>query len=660
VKHEHQGDHCCGDGVERRTLVLTAVSGGLLATGFAVGHLAHIERVETVIFALAIVCGGMPIAPKALQSALRLNPDMNLLMTVAVLGAAAIGQWHEAATVIFLFALAETLEDFSLDRARAAIRKLLDIAPKEALVKRNGHAVGVPVEAVEVGEVIVTRPGEKFPLDGEVVAGSSAVNQAPITGESLPVEKSVGDTVFAGSLNGHGALEVKVTRLIQDTTLARIIRMVEEAQEQRAPSQRFVDRFARYYTPAVLIGAVLVMSLPPLLFAQPFGVWFYRALVMLVIACPCALVISTPVAVVSGLASAARQGVLIKGGIYLEQAGNLKVIAFDKTGTLTKGMPEVTDVIPLNDHTSAHLLSVAAALESRSEHPLAQAVLRKAQAEGLPLPEAEDFQAVAGKGAKGNVEGRSFTLGSLRLFHELNVETRGAQEVVQRLQDEGKTTILLGSDSRVRADDHVCGVIGVADDVRPAAAEVIAHLRPHCVAKTVMLTGDNEGTARAIAQRVGIDEYRAELLPEDKVTAIRELLSQYGNVAMVGDGVNDAPALATATIGIAMGTAGSDTALETADIVLMADDLTKLPFAIHLSRSALRIIRFNIAFSLSIKGVFLLLALVGKATLWMAVAADMGASLLVIANSLRLLTAEPKANIGPPETHSQRSADIGD
>lgn len=602
----------------------------------------------------------MPIAPKALQSALRLNPDMNLLMTVAVLGAAAIGQWHEAATVIFLFALAETLEDFSLDRARAAIRKLLDIAPKEALVKRNGHAVGVPVEAVEVGEVIVTRPGEKFPLDGEVVAGSSAVNQAPITGESLPVEKSVGDTVFAGSLNGHGALEVKVTRLIQDTTLARIIRMVEEAQEQRAPSQRFVDRFARYYTPAVLIGAVLVMSLPPLLFAQPFGVWFYRALVMLVIACPCALVISTPVAVVSGLASAARQGVLIKGGIYLEQAGNLKVIAFDKTGTLTKGTPEVTDVIPLNDHTSTHLLRVAAALESRSEHPLAQAVLRKAQAEGLPLPEAEDFQAVAGKGAKGNVEGRSFTLGSLRLFHELNVETRGAQEVVQRLQDEGKTTILLGSDSRVRADDHVCGVIGVADDVRPAAAEVIAHLRPHCVAKTVMLTGDNEGTARAIAQRVGIDEYRAELLPEDKVTAIRELLSQYGNVAMVGDGVNDAPALATATIGIAMGTAGSDTALETADIALMADDLTKLPFAIHLSRSALRIIRFNIAFSLSIKGVFLLLALVGKATLWMAVAADMGASLLVIANSLRLLTAEPKANIGPPETHSQRSADIGD
>jgi len=627
-------ERCCEERVARSTLILLALSGGLLAAGFVLEHFVRAEKVENVIFGMAIVCGGIPVVPQALRSALRLKPDMNLLMTIAVVGAAAIGQWHEGATVIFLFALAEALEAFSLDRTRAAIRKLLDVVPHQATVKREEGEVRVPVGEVKVGEVIIVKPGEKFPLDGEVVEGSSAVNQAPITGESLPVEKGVGDQVFAGSLNGHGALEVKVTRLVEDTTLARIIRLVEEAQEQRAPAQRFVDRFAHYYTPLVLLTALLVMSLPPLILGEPFAVWFYRALVLLVIGCPCALVISTPVAIVSGLTSAARHGVLIKGGLYLEKAGNLKAIAFDKTGTLTMGEPEVTDVIPLNDHTSTHLLRVAAALEALSEHPLAQAVVRKAQEEALSLPAVEDFESVAGKGAKGKVKGRSFTVGSLRLFRELNVETEKAQEVVQRLQAEGKTTILLG------ANDHVCGVIGVADVVRPEAEEVIAHLRPHCVEKTVMLTGDNEGTARVIARNLGVDEYRAGLLPEDKVAAIGELQQRYGDVAMVGDGVNDAPALAAATIGIAMGTAGSDTALETADVALMADDLTRLPIYIHLGRRTLRIIRFNIAFSLAIKGVFLLLALAGKATLWMAVAADMGASLLVIGNSLRLLRTE--------------------
>ncbi|NCO43375.1 MAG: cadmium-translocating P-type ATPase [Armatimonadetes bacterium CG_4_10_14_3_um_filter_66_18] len=408
---DHGHDHDHSGGVNRTTLLLTAASGLLLAAGFACGHLLHREDVEPVLFILAILAAGAPLAPEAVKAALRLRPDMNLLMVIAVIGAAAIGEWHEGATVIFLFSVAEALEQFSLDRARNAIRKLLDLAPTEATVKRTSAAgerveERVPVEAVQVGHTLVVKPGEKIPLDGEVASGASAVNQAPITGESLPVAKTVGDTVFAGSLNEHGALEVRVTRLAQDTTLARIIHLVEEAQEQRAPSQRFVDKFARYYTPNVLFAAVALMVIPPLAFHQPFGEWFYRALVLLVIACPCALVISTPVAIVSGLASAARQGVLIKGGVHLEQAGRLKAIAFDKTGTLTKGVPEVSDVIPLNDHTPADVLRVAAALESRSEHPLAQAVLRRAAAQGVAPGVVGDFEAFPGKGARGNVEGR--------------------------------------------------------------------------------------------------------------------------------------------------------------------------------------------------------------------------------------------------------------
>jgi len=632
-------DHAHEHSEERKgsTLFFTVGSGLLLGLGFALGRWAGLEKFETALFALAIALGAVPILPKALRAAMRLSPDMNLLMAIAVAGAVAIREWPEGATVIFLFALAETLEDFSLDRARAAIRKLLELAPSEASLKRIGATglaseVRLPVGKVQVDDIMIVRPGEKIPLDGKIVSGSSAVNQAPITGESMPVDRSVGDLVFAGTLNGQGALEVQVTRLVQDSTLARIIRLVEVAQEQRAPSQRFVDHFARYYTPAVLLGALLVMSVPPLLFAASFGDWFYRALVLLVIACPCALVISTPVAIVCGLTNAARNGVLIKGGVHLEQAGWLQAIAFDKTGTLTKGTPEVTEVVPFAGHTEGDVLGVTAALESRSEHPLAQAVLRAAETASLKPPTVEGFQAIAGKGARGQVNGRTYTLGSLRLFQELQLIAGSAEETVQRLQDEGKTTIMLGTDG------HVCGVIAVADQVRPEAPEVVAHLRRHCVERTVMLTGDNDGTARAIARRVGLDDFRAQLLPEDKVAAVRELLSQHGAVAMVGDGVNDAPALAAATIGIAMGTAGSDTALETADIALMADDLTRLPFAIHLSRRTLRIVQFNLAFSLGIKALFLALALVGHATLWMAVAADMGASLLVIANGLRLLS----------------------
>lgn len=639
--NEHEHGHDTGRGPERTGLLLTAASGILLAAGFAFGHLLHRENLETALFVLAILAAGVPLLPQAVKAAVRLRPDMNLLMVVAVVGAAAIGEWHEGATVIFLFSVAEALEHFSLDRARAAIRKLLDLAPRVALVKRHTDGgeveVSVPVEEVDIGEVIVIKPGEKIPLDGEVLAGSSTVNEAPLTGESMPKDKTGGDTVFAGSLNGQGAMEVQVTRHGTDTTLARLIRMVEEAQEQRAPSQRFVDRFALRYTPMVLAGAVVVAIGPPLFFGQPFADWFYRALVLLVIACPCALVISTPVAIVSGLASAARRGVLIKGGVYLEQAGKLGAIAFDKTGTLTRGVPEVSEVVPLNGHTAADVLRIAAALESRSEHPLGQAVLRKAAAEGIAAPDVEDFEAIPGKGGRGRVEGRRFTLGSGRLFEELGLRGGAVSHVIDRLQAEGKTTILLGTDDEDRGDGHVCGVLAVADEVRPEAAEVVAHLRPHCTKHTVMLTGDNEGTARAVAGQLGIEDYRAQLLPQDKVAVVRELLARYGRVAMVGDGINDAPALATATVGIAMGAAGSDAALETADMALMADDLTRLPFAIHLSRQTLRVVRFNVTFALAVKAVFLVLAVTGNATLWMAVAADMGASLLVVANSLRLL-----------------------
>ena len=589
---------------------------------------------EKVFFLPAMLAGGAPIFRKAWLALRRRHLDMNALMTIAVVGAIFLGEWDEAATVIFLFALAEALEDYSVDRARHAIRSLMELAPLAATVRRNGKDVRVPVEEVEVGERVIVRPGEKIPVDGRVVVGTSSVNEAPITGEAMPVPKEPGDDVFAGTINQQGALEIQVTRHAEDSTLARIIHMVEEAQSQKAPSQRFVDHFAHYYTPSVIAGAVLIASLPPLFLGQPFAVWFYRALVLLVIACPCALVISTPVAIVSGLARAARSGVLIKGGVHLENASRLRVIALDKTGTLTLGQPFVTDIIPLNGHSPADVLRIAAALEARSEHPLAEAVVSRAQEEGIDISPAQHLEAVPGKGAKGQVEGQPFFIGSLRLFEEMGVEVREAREEVERLQREGKTIILLGQ------EEHVCGVLAVADAVRPSAAEVVQHLHNHCRMKTVMLTGDNEGTARAIAQQVGVDEWRAQLLPEDKVRAIRELQQRYGSVAMVGDGVNDAPALATATVGIAMGAAGTDTALETADVALMADDLTRLPFTVHLSRRTLRIIQQNIVFSLAIKALFLGLAFAGRATLWMAVAADMGASLVVIANSLRLLREE--------------------
>jgi Cd2+/Zn2+-exporting ATPase len=614
---------------ERTRLILTAVSGGLIAAGLGLSLLDVPPPVSIALYLAAMVAGGLHIYRKAFYSAKSLMLDMNFLMSVAVIGAAAIGEWLEGATVVFLFSLAQFLEMYSMERARNAIESLMELAPDNALVKREGREVLVPVSEVELKEIFIVRPGEKIPLDGVVVAGLSAVNQAAITGESLPVTKKRGDDVFAGTLNGDGSLEVRATHRAEDTTLARIIHMVEEAQAKRAPMQNFVDKFARYYTPAVIGLAAVVVFVPPLAFGQPFAAWFYRGLVLLVISCPCALVISTPVSIVSGLASAARHGVLIKGGIYLEKAGSLKAIAFDKTGTLTLGHPCVKEIIPLNDMPPGDVLGIAAAIESRSEHHLGRSIVEEACRLGIRARKVDSFQSFPGRGARAVVDGQMYYLGSHRLFEEMKLCSPEIDRQLEEIEKRMQTVVLVGSER------GPIGIIVMVDAVRKTSREALKLLRKIGVRQMTMITGDNKGTAEAIAKQLDLD-YRAELLPQDKVNAMEELVRRHGAVAMVGDGVNDAPAMAASTIGVAMGTAGTDAALETADIALMADDLLKLPFAICLSRKTLAVIKQNITLSIAIKLVFLALAIPGVATLWMAVFADMGASLLVIFNGMRL------------------------
>ncbi len=560
--------------------------------------------------------------------------DINVLMLVAVIGAMIIGEWSEGATVTFLFAFAQILEARSMDRARNAIHALMDLTPPEALVRRNGVEARVKVDDVRLEEVLLVKPGEKIPLDGVVVSGTSPVNQAPITGESLPVEKSAGDEVFAGTINGYGALDVRVTHLRQDTTLARIISLVELAQAQRAPTQAFVERFAQWYTPAVIAIAVIVALVPPLVMGEPFGTWLYRALVLLVISCPCALVISTPIAVVSAIATAARKGVLIKGGAHLERTGAVRCVAFDKTGTLTRGSPHVVEVIPLNDTAIDEILEIAAGLEARSEHPIGRAILARAVESGIALPQSREFQSIPGRGAEAIVGGEHALVGNHRLIEERGLCNAAIHSKLDLLAASGRTAVL------VARQERPLGIIALADRSRETGRETIEMLRRQGIVRIVMLTGDNHAAADALARELGVDETHAELLPHDKVEAVQKLREQYGTVAMVGDGVNDAPALAAADIGIAMGAAGSDAALETADIALMADELLKIPFAIRLGRATLRNIHTNVALSLGLKAVFLVLAITGSATLWMAVMADMGASMLVIANGLRLLRAD--------------------
>jgi Cd2+/Zn2+-exporting ATPase len=617
--------------------ILTGISGVGLAAGLVSHWVQRTEAFEKLPFAVAIVAGGWFIAPKAWFALKRLSPDMNLLMSLATLGALGIGAWHEAATVIFLFSLAELLESFSLTRARRAIRQLMTLAPKTAWVKRGPEFQELPVSEVVVGDRLLIKPGGRIPLDGVVQKGESSVDQSPITGESLPVDKAEGDSVFAGSINREGSLEIRVTKPYADTTLAKIIHLVEEAQSQKAPAQRFVDRFASLYTPVVLALALGIAAIPPLAFGQPWAGWFYRALVMLVIACPCALVISTPVAVVSGLTSAARKGVLIKGGAFLERLGRLRTLCLDKTGTLTEGRPKVTEILALGSAQKESILAIASALEAHSEHPVARAILEHAKETGLSYPAATSFRSLTGKGVIGGVDGQEYFLGNHKMVEELAACGPEIERTLEAIESRGITAVVLGRRAPKDGPGEVIGVIGVGDAIRQQAKAALLKLRNQGVRRLVLLTGDNRATANRIAQEVGVDEVYAELLPQEKVHRVQQLMRESPPVGMIGDGINDAPALAAADVGIAMGVAGTDVALETADVALMADDLTKLPAAMAIGRLAERVIQQNILFAIGEKALFLVLAAAGIATLWMAIAADMGASLLVISNGLRLL-----------------------
>ena len=636
---------------EKRRGFLTAACGMFLFLAAALHALNVGESFTIPLYALALLTGGYYIARSG-WAVLRTthSPDMNTLMSIAAIGAIFIGEWEEGATAMFLFALGNMLEALSMDKARQAIRELIKLTPREATRIHGEHADRVPVEQLRIGDLIEVKPGERVPMDGTVAQGRSALDQAPITGESTPVDAQPGASIYAGSINGHGALLVRVTKLAADNTLARIVQMVQEAQARRAPAQRFVDQFAKYYTPSVLALAAAVAILPPLVLGDPFSRWFYRALVLLVISCPCALVISTPVAIVSAISSAARRGVLIKGGTHLESIGRVRVVAFDKTGTLTEGKPAVTDIVPLDGstevsvlgehpstcgHTAEGLLTLAASIEAHSQHPVAKAVAEEARQRGLSLLSVSDYQELTGRGAQGRIGDRIYYVGNHSLFQELVPHAVLVCQQVEDLEAQGKTAILVGDQS------DVLGIIAVADSVRKASASVVSQLRRLGIRKIVMLSGDNERTAMAIAREAGVVDVQANLLPQDKVTAIELLLKESGNVAMVGDGINDAPALARAAVGIAMGAAGSDAALETADIVLMADDLSRIPYVVRLGRRTLARIQENIAVSLLIKGIFLVLALTGLATLWMAVFADMGTSLLVTFNGMRLLGEKP-------------------
>lgn len=626
LEHEEPVEPASGD--HRRQLVFA--SGVLLGAGLLLPLVATSLPAYPFLI-LSAIAGGIPVARHAWISARSGSLDINVLMVVAVIGALFLREWTEAASVVFLFALAQLLETRAMERARGAIRALMELAPAEAIVRRNGNDVRIPVDDVAVGDVVVVRPGDKIPLDGRVASGESHVNQAPVTGESLPVYKGPGDEVFAGTINGRSALEVEVTRLRGDSTIARIIHLVERAQSQRAPSQAFVDRFARVYTPIVLALAVLIAVLPPLVLDGEWSTWFYRALVLLVISCPCALVISTPVSIVSALAAAARKGVLIKGGARLEELARVRCVAFDKTGTLTRGRLHVFDVVGFDGVPREDVLAVAAAVESRSEHPIGQAIVQRAIAEGIPVGTAARFEAHPGSGAEAIVDGVPVLIGNARLLRDKGIDTSRVEETIATITGDTRSAVF------VVRDGVLIGAIGVGDQAREAARESLELLRGQGIERIAMLTGDHASAAASLGRALGIDDVRAGLLPGDKAAAVKELREKYGALAMVGDGVNDAPALATADVGIAMGAAGSAAALETADVALMADELPKISYAVRLSRATARNIRVNIGFSLALKAAFLVLAIAGAATLWMAVAADMGASLLVIANALRLL-----------------------
>jgi Cd2+/Zn2+-exporting ATPase len=641
--------HCaiCADELERegesrslwrrREAIFTGISGALLALGLVLSLLTldptllvlfgRTFALSTVLYLASVFFGAYHFARKGLYALKTLSLGINFLMSLAILGAIVIEEYVEAASLAFLFSLAELLEEFSVERARRSLRELIKLAPREARVRRNGEELLCPIEEIAVGEVCIVKPGERIALDGQVLSGSSFVNQAPITGESVPVEKRPGDEVFAGTINYDGYLEITVTKRAKDTTLARIIHLVEEAEAQKAPSERFVDRFARYYTPGVVLVALLVATVPAIFFGAAFSEWFSRALALLVIACPCALLISTPVSIISAITSAARHGVLIKGGVYLEELGQIQTIVFDKTGTLTTGQLTVTDIIPTDSISPTEVLRIAAALERKSQHPIAQAIVRayEERAAGEPLPDAQEFTSLTGQGVQAKLDGTLYRVGRLQLFNADGLA----------LASQAKTVIGVGT------PDRLLGLIALADSIRPQAHQTVQRLKDLGI-EVVMVTGDNEAAARAVAQHVGITHYHAGVFPDQKVHEIEHLRSEYGRVAMVGDGVNDAPALAAASVGIAMGAVGSDAALETAHVALMGDDLSKLPYLIELSRRTRRVIQQNIFFSILTKLTLGLGVFPGYVTLVLAVlVGDMGASLAVTGNALRLARVKP-------------------
>ena len=619
-----------GDAELRWRLVLGCVVA--IAAGLALSA-AGLAPAAAAVFTLAAGIGGVFPARRAWAAIRSRTLDINALMVIAVAGALVLGEWLEAASVVLLFAIAQWLEVRTLERARQAIRALIDLSPRDALVRRDGRERRMPVDEIRVGDEIVVRPGDKVPLDGVVASGHSDVNEAPLTGESLPVDKTPGDEVYAGTINGHGALELRVTRLVRDTRLARIIHLVETAQASRAPVQAFVDRFARVYTPAVIVLALAVALVPPLVAGADAATWVYRALVLLVISCPCALVISTPVSIVSALSAAARNGVLVKGGAYLERLAAVRVVAFDKTGTLTKGELRVTDVLASGAFTPDQVLCVAAAVETRSGHPVGKAIVAQARGTCADLPPVARFIALPGMGAEADVDGAHVVIGNERMFEVRNMRLPADAPDLADLRSQGKSIVL------VAVNGTLAGVIAMADRPRETAREAVELLREQGVRRVAILTGDHESAARTIAAAVGADEQHAALLPDQKHALVRSLRERYGVVLMVGDGINDAPALAAADVGVAMGAAGSDVALETADVALMSDELLKLPYAIRLARATLRNVRTNVAISLALKAAFLVMAVTGSATLWMAVLADTGASVIVVGNALRLLRA---------------------
>ncbi len=621
-----------GASQRRRMAVLTAVCLLAVVAGVLLELFSGVPRVAPLaFFILAYLSGGYYSTRNAIAALRERTVDVNLLMVTAAVGAATIDYWQEGAVLMFLFSLSNTLESFAMARTRRAITQLMALSPEDARVRRNGEEVRVPVAELQVGEVVIVGPTERIPIDGEVLAGRSGVDESPITGESIPVEKGPGDGVYAGSLNQQGVLEIRMSRPASESTLARVIRLVEEAQSQKAEAQHLTEWIGRYYTAAVLGGAGLFILIPPLFLGWPFVLTFYRAMTLLVVASPCALVISIPAAVLSAIAGGARDGILFKGGITLEQAAAVRVVALDKTGTLTEGKPRVTDVVPLNQEDGAAVLGLAAAVEVRSEHHLGKAVVEAAGERGLPVVPAEEIETFPGRGIRGVVQGRRVWVGNQGLMRETGVGFDGVVlSRIQALESQGKTVVVVGA-------DRPLGLIAVADTVRPAARRVVEELRRQGITHLVMLTGDNARVANAVAAEIGISEWRAALLPEQKVAAVRDLVATRGPVAMVGDGVNDAPALAAATVGVTMGGAGTDVALETADVVLMADDLTKLPRALELSRRCRRVILQNLGFAgLVILGL-VTSTLIGWMTLPVGVVGHEGSTLLVVLNGLRLL-----------------------